>query len=416
VNDAAGNAASSTRTVIVRPLGTDASLSALSISFGNLTPAFASSTFAYSALLPYDSVGIPSVAATTTDSNASYAITSSGGVTGTSTIAVTAEDASTTQSYTISYSVAPAPDTTAPVITILGDNPARFVVGTTYVDAGATSTDNIDGDLTSKIVASSSVNSSVIGTYSVVYSVSDAAGNKSTSTRSVIIYQPVPGQGSDSGSSGGGGGASGLIPSAPSGNVSGSSPAAPAGGANGGIVLGSSTGPAACSPYLKSYLKPGAKNDPAQVTFLQKFLNQFDGANLAITGIYDKATVEAVKAFQKRYSSRILGPWGIQSPTGVVSFTTLRVINEVYCGSEGQFPLTAAQLAEIARIKSLANGDSGEQRSPSYSNVPEATSTDNNQNETSSTAAPSSPAAGTSTPKQSGSWLGGIWSWFSGKK
>src|SRR3989344_238405 len=39
----------------------------------------------------------------------------------------------------------PPADTTAPVITILGDNPVTVFLGSTYIDAGATAQDNIDG-------------------------------------------------------------------------------------------------------------------------------------------------------------------------------------------------------------------------------------------------------------------------------
>ena len=40
----------------------------------------------------------------------------------------------------------------APVIIVTGDNPASVELGYAYTDAGATATDNADGDLTSSIV------------------------------------------------------------------------------------------------------------------------------------------------------------------------------------------------------------------------------------------------------------------------
>lgn len=49
--------------------------------------------------------------------------------------------------YTITIDTA-TPDTTAPVITLLGENPITIEVGSVYSDAGATATDNVDGDLT----------------------------------------------------------------------------------------------------------------------------------------------------------------------------------------------------------------------------------------------------------------------------
>ena len=43
-------------------------------------------------------------------------------------------------------------DTTAPVITLLGEDPVAITVGDAYVDAGATATDDVDGDITANIV------------------------------------------------------------------------------------------------------------------------------------------------------------------------------------------------------------------------------------------------------------------------
>ena len=40
--------------------------------------------------------------------------------------------------------------TTAPVITLEGDATVTVEVGTDYTDAGATATDNYDGDITSR--------------------------------------------------------------------------------------------------------------------------------------------------------------------------------------------------------------------------------------------------------------------------
>ena len=42
---------------------------------------------------------------------------------------------------------------------------------------GASATDNVDGDLTSKIVVTGAVDASSAGTYTLKYDVSDAAGN-----------------------------------------------------------------------------------------------------------------------------------------------------------------------------------------------------------------------------------------------
>ncbi|MDD3284777.1 MAG: DUF2341 domain-containing protein, partial [Patescibacteria group bacterium] len=74
-------------------------------------------------------------------------------------------------------------DNTHPVITILGDNPISVEHGSSYVDAGATALDNVDGDLTDEINTINNVNTNTLGSYSVSYVVSDSSGNTSTSTR-----------------------------------------------------------------------------------------------------------------------------------------------------------------------------------------------------------------------------------------
>ena len=79
-------------------------------------------------------------------------------------------------------------DTTAPVITLLGDNPVTLEVEDTYTDAGATATDTYDGDITSSIVTVSTVNTAIVGVYTVAYNVSDASGNEAiTVTRTVNV-------------------------------------------------------------------------------------------------------------------------------------------------------------------------------------------------------------------------------------
>ncbi|MBD0379472.1 DUF4185 domain-containing protein [Paenibacillus sp. WST5] len=68
-------------------------------------------------------------------------------------------------------------DTTPPVITLQGDAMIEVPLGGTFTDAGATATDNEDGDLSHKIVVTGTVNTSIIGTYPLTYNVSDADGN-----------------------------------------------------------------------------------------------------------------------------------------------------------------------------------------------------------------------------------------------
>jgi N-acetyl-anhydromuramyl-L-alanine amidase AmpD len=96
------------------------------------------------------------------------------------------------------------------------------------------------------------------------------------------------------------------------------------------------TTPAACGPYMSKYIKLGAANDAAEVKKLQAFLKDYEGfSTLAQTGVYDKATFNAVKTFQLKYAKDILTPWGATNPTGYVYSTTIKKINEIYCSQAG---------------------------------------------------------------------------------
>lgn len=78
-------------------------------------------------------------------------------------------------------------DTTAPVITLKGNNPATAVVGVAYADPGATSSDDVDGDISSSITSTSTVSTTQAGTYTVTYTITDEAGNTATATRTVNV-------------------------------------------------------------------------------------------------------------------------------------------------------------------------------------------------------------------------------------
>ncbi len=78
-------------------------------------------------------------------------------------------------------------DTEKPVITLIGEKEITINQGSDYVDAGAKATDNIDGDITSKIKIENNVDISESGSYTVTYTVSDNAGNIAKETRKVIV-------------------------------------------------------------------------------------------------------------------------------------------------------------------------------------------------------------------------------------
>ena len=75
-------------------------------------------------------------------------------------------------------------DTTAPVVTVTGDNPATVELGATYTDAGATATD-LSGTVT--VSTSGSVDTDTVGSYTLTYTSTDASGNSGTATRTVNV-------------------------------------------------------------------------------------------------------------------------------------------------------------------------------------------------------------------------------------
>jgi hypothetical protein len=92
----------------------------------------------------------------------------------------------------------PAPDTQKPTITLAGANPLSVVQGTAYTEPGATWTDNVDG--TGAVTAiSGTVNTATVGTYTVTYSKTDAAGNTQTATRTVNVTPFIFGKLNDTG-------------------------------------------------------------------------------------------------------------------------------------------------------------------------------------------------------------------------
>ena len=164
-------------------------------------------------------------ATVTVAQNASYSdagATASDNIDGdiTANIVVTnAVDTSVAGSYTVRYNVSDtagnaaneatrnvtvtaATDTTRPVITLNGSSSISIDQGVSYTDAGASATDDTDGDITTQIVVTNPVDTSVIGSYTVRYNVIDAAGNAALEISRTVTVQAVnPGSGSSSGSS-----------------------------------------------------------------------------------------------------------------------------------------------------------------------------------------------------------------------
>ena len=75
---------------------------------------------------------------------------------------------------------------TPPVITLVGTTPLSILLGSVYIDAGATAFDEQDGVITANITTVNPVDTSVLGTYTVTYDVIDSAGNAATQVTRIV--------------------------------------------------------------------------------------------------------------------------------------------------------------------------------------------------------------------------------------
>ena len=78
-----------------------------------------------------------------------------------------------------------------PTISLVGSSTINLEVGDSFTDSGATAEDNEDGDLTPSIITLGSIDTSVVGTYTVTYTVSDSASNTVSVARTVSVNEAV---------------------------------------------------------------------------------------------------------------------------------------------------------------------------------------------------------------------------------
>jgi hypothetical protein len=81
-------------------------------------------------------------------------------------------------------------DTTAPVVTVLGDNPASVVVDGVFADAGATAADLVDGDVSGGIAAPLASKPAWIASLLPLRSAPDAVAGSSTGIAMCKIIGP----------------------------------------------------------------------------------------------------------------------------------------------------------------------------------------------------------------------------------
>lgn len=116
-----------------------------------------------------------------------------------------AMDPSVPGSYTLTYSVSDSSgnkaqatrvvtyiDVTAPVITLTGDTVMELDNGAVYEEPGFVATDDCDGDVTAMVTVEGTVDGNTAGTYTLVYTVTDAGGNTATVERTVTVKDLTP--------------------------------------------------------------------------------------------------------------------------------------------------------------------------------------------------------------------------------
>ena len=82
-------------------------------------------------------------------------------------------------------------DRTAPVITLKGEKEYTITAGESWSEPGFSAMDEVDGDLTGKVIQSGNVDCRRAGTYTLGYTVTDAYGNTAT-TKRVVRVKAIP--------------------------------------------------------------------------------------------------------------------------------------------------------------------------------------------------------------------------------
>jgi hypothetical protein len=194
-------------------------------------------------------------------------------------------------------------DTTPPTLTLVGTNPYEMFAGDTYIEAGATAIDLVDGDLTSAVEIVDMPDVNVVGEFEVVYKVSDTNGNTSEALRIVkikekvsVIDPPQPQPESTKRSSRGGSVPNtsknvAIVPSASYSDSFVGLPSEPR-------VLGASTTNKCNIPIDMELVDAG---DIEEITKLQDFLNQKLVLAIPLTGVMGDLTQMALEIFQLQF-------------------------------------------------------------------------------------------------------------------
>jgi len=87
--------------------------------------------------------------------------------------------------------IAVVSDTTAPVISLNGKETINLTIGDKYIEVGAIAKDDKDGDFNASI-KSININTQIVGTYQVIYTAKDKAGNIAKDVVRTVVVNKKP--------------------------------------------------------------------------------------------------------------------------------------------------------------------------------------------------------------------------------
>ncbi|MSQ78247.1 MAG: DUF5011 domain-containing protein [Flavobacteriaceae bacterium] len=102
-----------------------------------------------------------------------------------------AKDKAGNYAYPVYRTVEVTADKSAPVITLLGNNPYYHNVNTSFTDPWATAYDSVDGNI-NNITTKGTVNTTVLGSYQIWYYAQDGKGYKDSVMRTVVVQDIAP--------------------------------------------------------------------------------------------------------------------------------------------------------------------------------------------------------------------------------
>lgn len=92
------------------------------------------------------------------------------------------------------------PDTVAPFISLIGSSRITANCQGAVIDPGVIATDNAEGDVSAQVIATGNVDTTVPGTYTRTYSITDASGNVALPRqRTIVVLNNCPGSGEGEG-------------------------------------------------------------------------------------------------------------------------------------------------------------------------------------------------------------------------